>query len=96
MRDIYLYEDIPVLKNKLNIKDSKSLEKAESDITYIRLADIDRAVSSGAFDYKRLLDIHKYIFGDIYEWAGTARLISIVKGERVLGGDTDSILSFNI
>jgi len=88
MRDIYLYEDVPVLKNKLNIKDSEELEKAESDITYVRLADIDRAVSSDRFDYARLLAIHKYIFGDIYEWAGTARVISIVKGERVLGGDT--------
>jgi cell filamentation protein len=88
MRDIYLYEDVPVLKNKLNIKDAKKLEKAESDITYVRLADIDRAVSSDAFDYDRLLAVHKYIFGDIFEWAGTARLIEIVKGERVLGGDS--------
>lgn len=88
MRDIYLYEDAPVLKNKLNIKDKDELEKAESDITYIRLTDIDRAISSDVFDYKRLLSIHKYIFGDIYEWAGTSREIAIVKGERVLGGDT--------
>jgi cell filamentation protein len=35
-----------------------------------------------------LLAIHKHIFGDIFEWAGTVRTISIVKGERVLGGDT--------
>ena len=88
MRDIYLYEDVPVLKNKLNIKDSKTLEKAESDITYVKLFDIDLAFVSDLFDYARLLAIHKYIFGDIYEWAGTARVISIVKGERVLGGDT--------
>ena len=88
MNDVYLYDDVPILKNKLNIKDSKALEKAESDITYFRLLDIDRAISSDAFDYRRLLDIHKYIFGDIYEWAGTARAIPIVKGERVLGGDT--------
>ncbi len=29
-----------------------------------------------------------YIFGDLYEWAGKERDINIVKGERVLGGDT--------
>ena len=34
------------------------------------------------------LDIHAYIFGDIYDWAGKERGINIVKGERVLGGDT--------
>ncbi|HHX59323.1 MAG TPA: hypothetical protein GX707_01060, partial [Epulopiscium sp.] len=28
------------------------------------------------------------IFEDIYEWAGEERVINIVKGERVLGGDT--------
>ena len=88
MKDFYLYEDVPVLKNKLNIKDSKALEKAESDITYVRLFDIDLAFSSNMFNYARLLAIHKYIFDDIYEWAGTARKISITKGERVLGGDT--------
>ena len=65
-------------KNKLNIKDADELERAESDITYVKLADIDRAVSSDVFDYQRLLAIHKYIFGDIYEWAGTARVIGIV------------------
>ena len=30
----------------------------------------------------------KHIFSDIYEWAGGIRVIPIVKGERVLGGDT--------
>lgn len=40
------------------------------------------------FDFSRLLAIHKYIFGDIYEWAGKTRVVSIVKGERILGGDT--------
>ena len=32
--------------------------------------------------------MHKYIFGDIYGWAGQFRTIPMVKGERVLGGDT--------
>jgi cell filamentation protein len=88
MKDVYLYDDVPVLKNLLNIKDEELLEKAESDITYIRLLDIDDKIKGSKFDYDRLKAIHKYIFGDIYEWAGTERTISMVKGERVLGGDT--------
>jgi cell filamentation protein len=88
MKDIYLYDDVPVLKNLLNIKDEELLEKAESDITYIRLLDIDDKINGTKFDYDHLKAIHKYIFGDIYEWAGTERTISMVKGERVLGGDT--------
>jgi cell filamentation protein len=88
MRDPYLYEDAPVLKNLLGIKDSVELERAEADITSIKLLIVDGAVQSLAFDFPRLLAIHKHIFGDIFEWAGTVRTIPIIKGERVLGGDT--------
>ncbi|MBD9219092.1 Fic/DOC family protein [Anaerotignum sp. MSJ-24] len=88
MKDYYLYDDVPVLRNLLNIKDEKLLLEAESNITYIKLLDIDDKVKSENFDYDRLKKIHFYIFGDIYEWAGKERGINIVKGERVLGGDT--------
>ena len=86
MRDPYLYEDAPVLRNLLNIKDADSLEHAEADITSIKLLVVDGAIQSSAFDLPRLLAIHKHIFGDVYEWTGTLRTIPMVKGERVLGG----------
>lgn len=88
MKDIYLYDDVPVLKNRLGIKDEAELNKAESDITCIRLLDIDTKITGSKFDYHRLKAIHNYIFGDIYAWAGAERMVPIVKGERVLGGDT--------
>ena len=88
MKDFYLYDDVPVLRNLLNIKDEKLLEEAESNITYVKLLDIDDKICGDAFDYQRIKDIHTYIFGDLYEWAGKERGINIVKGERVLGGDT--------
>lgn len=88
MKDYYLYDDVPVLRNLLNIKDEKLLLEAESNIAYIKLLDIDDKIKSEKFDYDRLKAIHSYIFGDIYEWAGKERGINIVKGERVLGGDT--------
>ena len=87
MKDYYLYDDVPVLRNLLNIKDEKLLLEAESNITYIKLLDIDDKINP-KIDYDRLKAIHSYIFGDIYEWAGKERGINIVKGERVLGGDT--------
>ena len=52
------------------------------------MLDIDDKICGDAFDYQRIKDIHTYIFGDLYEWAGKERGINIVKGERVLGGDT--------
>ena len=88
MKDYYLYDDIPVLRNLLNIKDEKLLEEAESNITYVKLLDIDDKICTDVFDYQHIKDIHAYIFGDLYEWAGKERGINIVKGERVLGGDT--------
>jgi len=88
MLDPYTYEDAPVLKNLLGIKDANTLEQAEADITSIRLFVVDGATQSDTFDLQRLLAIHKHIFGDIYEWAGTLRSVPITKGERVLGGDT--------
>ena len=88
MRDPYLFEDVRVLKNLLGIKDADALERAEADITYLRLYAIDEAVQGEGFDMQRLLAIHKHIFDDIYEWAGTIRNIPMVKGERILGGDT--------
>ena len=36
MKDFYLYDDVPVLRNLLNIKDEKLLEEAESNITYVK------------------------------------------------------------
>ena len=88
MKDFYLYDDVPVLRNLLNIKDEKLLDEAESNITYVKLLDIDDKICGDVFDYQRIKDIHAYIFGDLYEWAGKERCINIVKGERVLGGDT--------
>jgi len=88
MRDPYLYEDVSVLVNLLGIKDAKLLERAEADITAFFFSDVDGAIRIREFGLQRLIAIHKYIFGDIYDWAGTIRTIPMVKGERVLGGDT--------
>lgn len=86
MRDIYLYDDIDVMNNKLNIKNKEELEKAEADITYIKLLDIDRATANGVFNLKHLKAIHKYMFEDIYEWAGEIRTVNIEKSEKLLNG----------
>ena len=88
MLDPYLYEDVPVLKNLLGIKDPDRLECAEADITSIKLLIVDGAVQTLDFDFARLKAIHKHIFEDIYEWAGKIRTVPMVKEERVLGGDT--------
>ncbi|MBD5521951.1 MAG: hypothetical protein HDR03_12160 [Lachnospiraceae bacterium] len=86
MQDIYLYEDCSVLKNLLDIKDKTLLDDAEADYVTYRLKEIAINPLPGEYDYEHLLKVHKYIFQDIYEWAGQPRLLNIYKEEPVLGG----------
>jgi len=50
MRDPYLYEDIDVMRNLLGIRNVDELERAEADVTYFTLADVDGAVAALPFD----------------------------------------------
>lgn len=87
MRDPYLYDDVNVLKNRANIKDVETLRKAEADITNLAMSAIYEQ-KYDKFNLDTLCDIHRNIFGQIFEWAGEFRTIQIVKYEEVLGGDT--------
>ena len=87
MRDPYLYPDVNVLINRAGIKDAEFLRKAEADITNLSMTAIyDKSYEK--FNAETLCDIHRMIFGQIYDWAGDFRTIQIVKYEEVLGGDT--------
>ncbi|MDR0922763.1 MAG: Fic family protein [Hungatella sp.] len=88
MRDPYLYEDVPVLINKLNIKDAAKLEAAEADLTFAQFLNIDELNKSQPLDFDYIKSLHQHIFGDIYPFAGQTRTIQIYKAEMVLGGDT--------
>jgi cell filamentation protein len=85
MRDPYLYDDCDVLKNKLNIKDSATLDKAEVDISCNALHDISVSPIPGEYDFAHFCSFHRRIFGAVYAWAGTPRTIQIQKAEPVLG-----------
>lgn len=88
MKDPYLYEDVPVLINKLNIKEKTRLDAAEADITTIKLLSIDKLNKGQDMNLDYVRSLHKHIFEDIYPFAGQLRTIPIAKAERVLGGDT--------
>ena len=78
--DRYCYKQSNVLINKLNIKDSYELSIAEREITALRMMDAKINKIEGHFDFHHLCAIHKYLFGDIYEWAGNLRWVNIAKG----------------
>ena len=84
MKDPYVLED-GTLKNLLGITDYEKLKKAEKDIGFIKLANIDVAFSN-KFNKELLQNIHKHIFGDIFSWAGEFRKVPIYKEEVVIPG----------
>lgn len=88
MRDPYLFDDIPILRNKLGIRNQVLLDNAEADYVVYRLKDLALNPLSGDYHTGHLLGMHEYIFGDLYEWAGIPRTISIYKEEDVLGGQS--------
>lgn len=88
MRDPYLYDDIPVLRNKLGIRDQVLLDDAEADYVVYRLKDLTLNPLGGNYHTEHLLRMHEYIFGDLFEWAGVPRTIPIYKEEDVLGGQS--------
>lgn len=78
--DKYCYPDSDVLKNKLGLQDEKELLEVEKELTVIRLGELQEKPLKGKFDFKHLKAIHKYIFQDIYDWAGKERTVEIGKG----------------
>lgn len=77
---IYCYENTNVLINKLNIKDNETLLKAENRIVVAKLFELRKNKKIGEFDLEHLVNIHKYLFEDIYPFAGKFRTENIAKG----------------
>ena len=85
MPDLYLYDDVPVLKNKLHIKDDKTLDLVEAEQSRMNMMLLyERGFDD--FSPDGLREIHRVLFGDIYDWAGEYRLINIEKRVSLLGG----------
>ena len=69
-----------VLYNKLGLGTAAGLEAAEREITHAALILLDESPVSASYDLPHLQEIHKRIFGDIYEWTGQIRTVAIAKG----------------
>ncbi len=85
MADPYLYEDVPVLRNTLAIKDEKTLDLIEAERSR---ANMMLLYEQGFQDFtpEGLQAIHRFLFEDIYAWAGKFRIINIEKREKLLAG----------
>jgi cell filamentation protein len=69
-----------VLRNKLGLDTAEELAAAEREITQAALILLRESPAGTTYDLPYLCAIHRRIFGDIYEWAGQIRTVSIAKG----------------
>jgi cell filamentation protein len=79
--DPYIDLETGVLRNRLGITDAAELAQAESELTSYRLIELRRTDLPGRYDLPHLQGFHRYIFGDLYDWAGELRSVSIGKSD---------------
>ncbi len=86
--DPYLDPVSGVLKNRLGITDETALEKNEAAHVAIRSFELTLKPLKGRFDLEHLQAIHRYLFQDVYAWAGELRTIDISKGGHLFAHHT--------
>jgi cell filamentation protein len=72
----YTYTNDPesAVKNKLGATTHDQLEKLEAPFVAARVYEIEMGnFPAGTFDAQHLKAIHRYLFQDVYEWAGHTR-----------------------
>lgn len=76
---VYCYEGTNTLVNKLNIKDSEELESYETSVVSLKLMALNKKGITGNFNVAHFVSIHKFLFEDIYNFAGLFRAENIAK-----------------
>lgn len=78
----YTYKNSEVLKNKLDIRDEKSLKEYETKMVALKLISLRRIIKDRfgkEFSEKRLKFIHEHLFIEVYDFAGKYRQENITK-----------------
>ena len=73
------YENTTCLINKFDIRDEDKLKKVEADITFAKATILESNPISNKFDLEHYKAIHRFLFEDIYDWAGSFRTVDMSK-----------------
>lgn len=73
------YENSSVLINKFDIRDQKLLDQIEQSVTSALIAKAFVEIPFTDVDFNFYKCLHKYIFSDIYDWAGKIRTVNMSK-----------------
>ncbi|GAA2604079.1 Fic/DOC family protein [Paractinoplanes durhamensis] len=79
MDDPYTQPNSDCLINKLGLTDANKLADAEFRLVSIRDVQAARASIPGDFGLSHLQEFHRFLFRDVYEWAGQTRRVDISK-----------------
>ena len=72
-------------RNRFGLKSYIQLQAVERTFSYQRASElVDRGIT-GKFDTAHLRAIHKYLFQDVFPWAGEFRAVNISKGNSSFG-----------
>lgn len=72
-----------LLKNKLNIASEIELARAEEKLSKLKAKELFKSDCLGTLNagtFRELADIHKHLFGEIYDFSGKIRKVNISKG----------------
>ena len=95
--ELKYYEVEDLLKSyykNQDINNIKIQKEKECDLVSLRIAQLLDDKSFG-FSPVTLKNIHKYLFKDIYDFAGQYRTYNITKKEPILNGDTVIYVDYN-
>lgn len=91
LQSLYCYPDTDVLINKFGVRTLRELNVLENEFSLNKINDLLSApeLILNKFGINTLSRIHKYLFGDIYEWAGEFRKEDIAKDGVRFGAVSD-------
>jgi cell filamentation protein len=78
--DPYTWPGTSCLRNKLGIRDAAELATVEARIVAIRDVQLASDPLPGEYNLAHLQLFHRFLFRDVYEWAGKTRTVDIAKG----------------
>lgn len=77
------YEGTTTLVNKLGITDERELNSTEALITAYKAASLINEPLAHNFGFDDYKGLHKFLFEDLYDWAGIPRTINLSKTATV-------------
>ena len=83
------YPDTTVLVNKLDIRSQELLTEAESVLVTSCSVKLEKTMKFENVDFDYYKSLHRQMFSDLYEWAGTVRNINISKKGTVFCNASD-------